>query len=189
MPNQKDLFTSGQPQSIQAILANKERRANRQLTLSEVYQDGIIGHIALNIPGYIKQSPQITAVFLAGWRQFIRRLPEQVILFSEITADLPTGPEGFMVLNGQYAALKEIAIKFEAEFAFGRLFDIDLLVGKASTTHKISRTELGYQTRRCFVCDQDAKECARAQRHSKTEITNALNTMYSSVVDRESMYV
>ena len=47
-----------------------------------------------------------------------------------------------------------------------RLLDIDVM-DKDGT---VSRKELGLDARKCLICDDDAKVCARSQKHSMEEL-------------------
>lgn len=62
--------------------------------------------------------------------------------------------------------LKNIAISVERWFQLGRLLDVDV----RSENGAISRSELSFTERKCFVCDNRAHICIRMQRHHFWEI-------------------
>ena len=55
----------------------------------------------------------------------------------------------------------------EDSVALGRLFDIDVI---QTDGMKISRTDLGFSTRKCLICNQEAFVCSRARTHSVKEL-------------------
>lgn len=59
-------------------------------------------------------------------------------------------------------------IKLEEEHTIGRLVDIDVYTKDGS----ISRKEFGLKPRKCFICDDDAKNCSRSKKHNYEELIN-----------------
>ena len=115
---------------------------------------------------------------------------------------LPTGPEGYLVIGNSNPAwehtteslaveIKKAAIAAEEADALGRLFDIDVLVindgakpsesGHFSLTdiRSISRGQLGGKPRKCLLCGEDAKACARSRAHSMDDLLQKINEILS----------
>lgn len=174
------MFTKGQAVSLTDILTNKEVRSFRQAQLQAQYPDKIICAVKLNIPGEIKTNTAIKNVFVDGWNNILQTLDaldyhiEQVAQYLA----LPTGPEGFIVVDGQLAAVKKVMITLETTLPLGRIFDIDVMT-QVNTT-QLSRQALGLPPRQCLVCNQDAKICAKAQTHSYQEVLAAIDRLYQA---------
>ncbi|MGB6129747.1 MAG: citrate lyase holo-[acyl-carrier protein] synthase [Psychrilyobacter sp.] len=63
--------------------------------------------------------------------------------------------------------LKKMTVNIETIHPLGRLVDIDIL---DLNNHTLSRTELGYFPRKCFICCDLAHNCVRSRKHSLEEI-------------------
>ena len=63
-------------------------------------------------------------------------------------------------------ALKRAAVEAENSMEAGRILDIDVLTSEG----QLSRLGMGLPPRRCLVCGESAKVCARAGRHDPTEL-------------------
>lgn len=78
-----------------------------------------------------------------------------------------TGHEYFWAVDGDVRFIKENLCLLEDSVALGRLFDIDVI---QTDGMKISRTDLGFSTRKCLICNQEAFVCSRARTHSVKEL-------------------
>lgn len=61
---------------------------------------------------------------------------------------------------------KQMAVEAEEADGLGRLLDIDVITAAGG----VSRSDLGLSGRRCLLCGEDAKVCARSQRHPMEEL-------------------
>ncbi|RRG17778.1 citrate lyase holo-[acyl-carrier protein] synthase [Weissella viridescens] len=174
----KHVFENGSEVTLDQILLNKEWRAHKQTQLMTRVPEASLVSIKMNIPGAMKQSPAILAMFQRGLKT-LEHMYGQSIIDETIDFDRPTGPEAFMVLNQSLHDAKINGIRFEQTDSLGRIFDVDVMAA-SDDGQQLSRTELGFDTRKCFVCGEDAKICARSQQHSKTEMTEALDVIYQS---------
>ncbi|KRM30474.1 phosphoribosyl-dephospho-CoA transferase (holo-ACP synthetase) [Agrilactobacillus composti DSM 18527 = JCM 14202] len=172
-----DIFTTGVPQDILAVLNNRDQRAALQAQLLQQYPTATVVAIKLNIPGPLKNNAPLKQLFQVGFTQFNQTLTSQPL--DKIAWDKPTGCETFLVLTTPYLAVKQLAVNFEDEFTLGRLFDIDVL-SAAFGTRAISRSDLGAASRRCFICGRPAKDCARSRRHSVPELQAKISQMYTN---------
>jgi holo-ACP synthase len=66
----------------------------------------------------------------------------------------------------QKAEAKYLAVIIESISPKARLLDIDVMDKDGA----VSRRELGLDARKCLICDEDAKVCARSQKHSMEEL-------------------
>ncbi|WP_137599641.1 citrate lyase holo-[acyl-carrier protein] synthase [Enterococcus nangangensis] len=165
----KDVF-QGTPVNLSDMMMARENRSAKQLALLTTAAPGASLLCAtMNIPGAIKNSPVLTEVFFSLLREVFRNLGEDVLVRKEILAK-KTGSECFAVLNLDPVTLKEKMIAIESNHPYGRLFDLDVLFLKDGQVTGLSRTAIGFAPRRCLICEEDAKVCGRARRHSVLEM-------------------
>ncbi len=62
--------------------------------------------------------------------------------------------------------IKKLAIQLEETHPLGRFVDIDVYTNKG----QVSRMALGYEKRKCMICDENAFVCMQENRHSREEI-------------------
>lgn len=95
------------------------------------------------------------------------------------TLALSTGCEGFMALHADAQRVKDCAIQLEVQQPIGRLWDIDVLDTQGRI---LSRRSLGLAERRCLLCSQPAKICARQRRHSSDELLQEMERMLNDAL-------
>ncbi|WP_017470526.1 citrate lyase holo-[acyl-carrier protein] synthase [Amphibacillus jilinensis] len=158
------MFSNEGSQSLKVILARREARSILINHLVDQYSAPVIS-IKLNIPGTIKSNPLLIELFDTTIATLTTMLKTNVNIIDEYyQRDLSTGPEYHGVICSlSPKEIKKRTIHFEDTTRFGRLFDVDVI--DPMTYRSISRTELGYALRKCYICDQPAKVCARAQSH------------------------
>ena len=172
----------GAPVDIMQMLDARERRAHTQEQLLEQFNPCVLVSITLNIPGPVKNSEAITTVFAS----VISELDEALLPFECLHQEdfsLPTGMEFYRVLRADALDVKRACTKFEEGHPLGRLLDIDVVEMAGETPTPISRTALGMPPRCCFICNEEAKVCARSRRHTVLEMQEHIARMiaeYSS---------
>lgn len=144
--------------TMQEILDAREWRANSQKELLKQYQKPLLC-FTMNIPGPEKWNRDIAAGFTVG--NLLLRESLRGIVHYESKSDI-AGCTAFYVVDLPAKQLKRIALEIENTDAIGRLFDMDVLDVDGS---KISREELGFRPRRCLICREDARVCARSRAH------------------------
>jgi holo-ACP synthase len=77
------------------------------------------------------------------------------------------GPEAIYVVDAPAEELKVVAMALEDTHVLGRFWDLDVI---AKSMHPLSRSSLNRPPRRCLVCEQSAKACARSRRHPLAEL-------------------
>ena len=175
------LFENGKPQSIPAVLANRDRRVALQNQLTAKHPDQTVIAAKLNIPGPIKNNQTIRDFFAAGLAVFEKQLAAKFqFRMAEQWLGESTGPERFYLVDGPAAQVKRLTTEFEEAQAAHRLFDLDVLSRQNNQTVSISRTELGLPKRQCLICGQPAKECARSRRHSVAELQDRVAALIES---------
>lgn len=151
--------------TLQEILEAREQRALRQQALLAQYQKPLIC-FTMNIPGPEKQNRDIAIGFAVGnWllQDQLRRYP---VLHKEIDQGI-TGSNAFYVVDSPARQLKQLAVEIEDTEPIGRLFDMDVI---DTNGNKLSREDLGFERRKCLLCDNDAAVCARSRAHGLDQL-------------------
>lgn len=157
------------------ILSGREERALKQQELLQ--NGGFVCQIALNIPGIPKRiagDSEILAVYENKLAELFCIKPQKRI-FLENGAGIAV----LLFFNGSKDSayeLKKQACLLEETALAGRIFDIDVITKDGS----ISRTELGLPRRRCIICGDDAKACAKEQKHDIRELRAAVERLIGS---------
>lgn len=181
------------------LLDSRENRVNHQLYLLEKYDKSILISMTLNIPGPVKDKNQYRKALGIAMERLKAILDSNEILHAQILHEefrpLKTGPEGYLVLAPEELHLQELnvselaceikklAIKVEEADSLGRLFDIDILYCDGQSApplqihdiKSVSRSQLNAQPRRCLICGEDAKSCARSRRHDMGQLLSRID--------------
>lgn len=160
-------FESEKHLTLAELLDSRENRADHQKELLKKYGGTLIS-MTLNIPGPVKDRPEYRRTLREGMRQ-VKSALGQKIVYEEIR-ELITGPEGYLCTEMDGLEVKEKAVRVEEGSALGRLLDIDVLTAAGDDVQSISRSALGRPPRRCLLCGEDARVCARSRRHSMEEL-------------------
>ena len=169
----------GAPVDIMQMLDARERRAHTQQQLLEQLNPCVLVSITLNIPGPVKNSEAITTVFAS----VISELDATLASFEKLQQEdfsLATGMEFYRVLRADALDVKRACSEFEEGHPLGRLLDIDVVEMAGETPTPISRTALGMSPRRCFICNEDAKVCARSRKHTVLEMQEHIAHMIAA---------
>ena len=169
----------GAPVDIMQMLDARERRAHIQQQLLEQLNPCVLVSITLNIPGPVKNSEAITTIFAS----VISELDVALASFERLHQEdfsLSTGLEYYRVFIGDALEVKRVVAQFEEGHPLGRLLDIDVVEMAGDTPTPISRTALGMPPRRCFICNEEAKVCARSRRHTVQEMQEHIAFMVAA---------
>ncbi len=163
--------------TLMELLDARENRVVHQRELLDQY-GGILVSATLNIPGPVKDKVHYRKALELGMEKLEKFISPDVVLHREIR-HLHTGSEGYLLLDEEkmdLRSVKEAAIAVEEADALGRLFDMDVM----NKDRGISRRELGYPGRKCLLCGEDAKVCARGQRHPMDKL---LKKIEKTIID------
>ena len=152
----------GRAVALDDILAARDARAARQQAMQAA--GGVLLSLTLVAPGAVKRSPLLDAIFAAAL-DAIRPLVDDARARIEAVDD--SGHHALYLLDGDAHDWKKRVIALENRAPLARLWDIDIIGGNGNP---VSRRELGLPPRRCLLCDDDAKTCARERRHSIGEL-------------------
>jgi len=163
------------PITLTQLLTAKEQRAALQKTLIDQYSQPLIS-LTITIPGSIKLTPCSLFLFNQACKQIEDYYQQNRIeCLTVIKNTETTGPEGFFIINQAEQQLKQACIDIEDSHPLGRLWDIDIISVKNYTG--ISRNALGYPPRKCLICGNEAKACARARTHTTDELIAKIETI------------
>lgn len=163
----------GQAVSLAEMLAAREERALIQQILLQDTTATLVS-ATLAIPGPVKHSERFTHVFLTVQQQIDQALadcwPKASMYQSKVT-----GAAYYVLVPLAPQLVKKRMIQIEETHPYGRLVDLDVLWQQAGIMQTLHREELGYPKRRCLVCQEEAKLCARARVHSLAALQEAIN--------------
>jgi holo-ACP synthase CitX len=119
--------------------------------------------IKSNIPGSDKKIKEAYIIC----RVFFCEIKSMLSIKSYSFIDYEDGPSFLISLDLTDAhKLKQQMILLEENHPLGRFIDIDVFASPKS----ISRVDLGYPNRKCYLCEKDAHYCTRNQTHPLTEL-------------------
>ncbi len=161
------------------ILDARERRVARGMNLLKKYNLPLIC-FTMNIVGDKKTGTLIKAGFELGDELLRTHLKaERLPLVHTEQHTTKAGYEAFYVVDGEPAHLKHVAADIEESLPVGRLFDMD--VWDVDGT-RWDRERLGFDPRRCLLCHEPAKICARERRHSTEELLRKTERLLDDAV-------
>lgn len=149
------------------LLTSREcRQARQQAWLARHHTTLLV--LTLVMPGAVKDNPLSRRIFNLGWQALLQLCRQQDWLCPQAeTLALPTGCEGYLAINADALRVKDCAMQLEVRQPIGRLWDIDVLTPEGTI---LSRADIGLPARRCLLCAQPAKLCARQRSHSTDEL-------------------
>lgn len=179
------------------MLDAREQRALTQRQLLTANPKATLLSATMNIPGPVKISPMLRDVF-EEVLDAVHNHPtlRGVQSISKLYREKATGPEYYLLLDLPAKELKTAMIEVEESHHWGRLLDLDVLYCDVeqdqnqpdSTTlqiHDTSRSELNLPSRRCLICEEDAKVCGRSRKHSIEDMQAAITHLIEN--ERENV--
>lgn len=151
--------------SLAEILDARDRRAAAQSEWA-VRHRLPLASVTLVSPGPVKDSPRKRALMDKVVSVLMRLLQDAgLVLVESMRVDARTGPEFFLVVRGRAIDLKRAAVALEEGEPWGRLADVDVFECAKGEAVPIRREDLGFSSRSCLVCGENAFECMRVRRH------------------------
>lgn len=142
------------------MMKYREQKCEKIISLQNKYALPVVT-LRANYPGKVKNN-RTSAFIVAEISKELEKLFEGKVLYHE-AIDTPEGMTVFYVVQGDASTIKENTVYIEESHEIGRFSDID--VYECFEESSISRLELGYQPRKCYICHEDARECAMNKRH------------------------
>ncbi|MDD4505804.1 MAG: citrate lyase holo-[acyl-carrier protein] synthase [Sulfurospirillaceae bacterium] len=154
--------------TLQAILSNKEERVKRQKEFLSRFDGASLISLSINTPGSIKLSCESLTIYDEAFEAIQNHALPILHLFEQKNI---TGAEAIWVIQADATYLKTLTCKIESTHPLGRFMDIDVIDRQGVS---LSRKALGYERRKCFVCEEDAFSCARSQKHTIQELNQMI---------------
>ncbi|MBV5279145.1 MAG: triphosphoribosyl-dephospho-CoA synthase CitG [Campylobacteraceae bacterium] len=154
--------------TLQEILRGKEERVLKQQEFLSCFGSSLIS-LSINIPGAIKLSYESLVIYEEAL-EALHSL-NLTILHTFQKIDI-TGAEAIFAIQSNATSLKMLTCNIESTHPLGRFMDIDVLDFQGNI---VSRKALGHTRRKCYLCDNDAFICGRAQKHSLKELQKAIS--------------
>jgi holo-ACP synthase len=159
------------------ILNAREDRAFLQENLITKFKLPLLV-IRVNYPGINKNNPTTKYISETIYQEILKNPifnGDKVIKIKNV--EKINSYEGLIFLlsiNLSSIEIKKLAINIEINHPLGRLVDLDVI---DLTNHTISRRELGYPQRKCFICDDLAHNCVRSRKHSLEEVLEYIENL------------
>ncbi|MDO4642910.1 MAG: citrate lyase holo-[acyl-carrier protein] synthase [Cardiobacteriaceae bacterium] len=160
----------GKAVTLEEILTARDSRAVRQQNMQA--QGGVLISLTLAIAGAVKRNPMFDAIFAMA-QQAIAQLVGMSLAYS-VSVDA-AGHHALWLVEGDAADWKQKMMTLEMQSPIARLWDIDVI---AHDGHALSRTDFSMPSRRCLLCDDDAKVCARERRHTIEDLHADIKRRY-----------
>lgn len=162
------------PVTLELLLTAREQRQIQQIQLLQQYTAPLIS-LTINMPGKYKLTEDSHFLFekAVGAIESLAKTSNWNILYQQQHI-LITGAEAFWVVAEKEAIeVKKILIELEQQHPLGRLWDIDVF--DPQTSRALSRKMLSIEPRSCLICNNNAKACARSQKHTLQQLLFAIH--------------
>lgn len=167
------------PITLEQLLDSRDERHAVQVRLMQEHPNKTLVCLTVVMPGSVKRNGQSLVVAHAAVENLKQCFqPQEDEL---IERDLNTGYEAYLLTSFSREEAKRITCEIEDSHLLGRLFDIDVL---DETGIPIPRTAVGYEPRRCLICDHEARYCMRNRTHSQEELQQHINKLIENYVQR-----
>ena len=157
--------------TLEQLLGARDDRYARQLSLTQAWPDRTLVCLTVVLPGPVKRDARSLTVAAAA----VAAVREAFTPVYEELHDLPTGYEGYFLIDGELLDVKRACSNIENTHPYGRLMDLDVLEPLGDTVAPVSRDRVGEEPRRCLLCGRPARECMRAHTHSYGEVLAAID--------------
>ncbi|MCB8815771.1 citrate lyase holo-[acyl-carrier protein] synthase [Desulfosporosinus shakirovi] len=175
--------------TVKDLLEARERRVEFIDSLLKRYQTPILV-MRVNYPG-LRKTNDLTLTIIQEMSTLICTMLREKVCYKTWQPGAE-GPIFLAAVKEEAMALKRITINLEEEHVLGRCLDLDVY---DSLGRGISRRELGYPRRKCYVCEEYAQHCVRSRRHGEHEVIEFIEDRFeryrkwgsSNPVDAEKM--
>ena len=157
--------------TLDQLLAARDERAARQLALTKAWPGRTLVCLTVVLPGPVKRDARSLRVAAAA----VAAVHDRLAPVHEELCDLPTGYEGYFLIDAPLLDVKRTCCSIENTHPYGRLMDLDVLEPVGDTVAPVSRDRVGESPRTCLLCGRPARECMRAHSHSYDEVLAAID--------------
>lgn len=166
--------------TVAELLEAREKRVDLITQLQKKYNTPLLV-MRVNYPGLQKMN-KLTINIMKDMTPLIRNtLGEKVQ--SQLSLQGAEGPVVYFAVQEEVMVLKKAAVDFEEKYPLGRCLDLDVYSLEGNS---LSRQDLGYPIRKCYLCEDYAHLCVRARRHSQQEVIQYIEEKYREY--REKAY-
>lgn len=155
--------------SYQDILDAREKRKDQIISFLSKYPDHTVISIKANIPGPEKNINE--ADVIVNYFSHVIKNEFENIKYHQ-THESHDGPFSIFIIEEKGIIIKEKCVNIEDNYELGRLVDLDVYY--QDYFNILSRRNLGYDARKCFICDDFAHNCTRSQKHSQTTLIDQI---------------
>ncbi|MDR3076232.1 MAG: citrate lyase holo-[acyl-carrier protein] synthase [Synergistaceae bacterium] len=146
------------------LLSAREERAYAQKFLLGIRGVSCVLQISLNVPGVPKNMPEGDSALALAVSMFLASCDAGSL--GRVSLLNSAGRAELIALGRDAAEVKAAAVEIEEREEWGRAIDADVI----TELGPVSRTSIGKYPRRCLLCDEPAKTCARARGHGIDEL-------------------
>ena len=165
--------------TLEQLLAARDARAAYIQTLQKRFPGACVTVFTVVSPGAVKRSLETIRLFDAGIRAIGRVIAKNELVPRVFEAhEKSTGDEAYLVVKTDASFLKMELCKLEESAPYGRLWDMDVV--KPNGKH-ISREEVGFDERRCFVCGKAGRACYSRKLHAAEEVQAAYQKLMQTL--------
>ncbi|HMK44184.1 MAG TPA: citrate lyase holo-[acyl-carrier protein] synthase [Dissulfurispiraceae bacterium] len=173
----------GREVTLADILSAREKRAEIQLLLVAEHKAPLVS-FTVNMPGPMKLTRESMIIFHEGLNVLVQTLSERRVATVYKEACLrETGPEAFISVDCTPHILKDMLVTVENTHMLGRLFDFDVISPEGEP---LSRSALGYEERKCLLCNQTAHVCTRSRRHPMKTVLRRIHALVDMFCQRKA---
>jgi len=159
------------PVTLSELLSARDARAGRQFALLTARQDKVLVCLTVSLPGPVKRDGRSLRIAREG----VDAVRSVLLPAEEDLRDLPTGFEGYFLVDGTPEQVKRTCCSLEDSLPLGRLMDLDVILLREGMPVPLSRTDLGLGERRCLLCEKPARVCMRAHSHAYADLSLAID--------------
>ena len=109
--------------TLEQLLAARDRRAARQLALTQAWPDRTLVCLTVVLPGPVKRDARSLTVAAAA----VAAVRDAFTPAYEELHDLPTGYEAYFLIDAPLLEVKKRCCEIENTHPYGRLMDLDVL--------------------------------------------------------------
>lgn len=163
--------------TLDELLQSREQRWTRQQALIRKYPDATLVCLTVIMPGSVKRSSRSLIVAHAAVEAMQQYFAGTIAHMT--SHDLETGYEVYMLTSLGLAETKRKTCRLEDTHPLGRLFDMDVIDKDGLP---MSRSAIGEASRKCLLCDREARYCMRNHSHTQEELHRKIAEMTDAYV-------
>jgi len=161
--------------TLEELLLARDQRREKQIELLDAYPNTTLICITIVMPGSVKLDDN-TIIIGQTAKKEVKKAFQQSTIYT-LEEKKKTGYEFYLLTKENCLEVKKICCFIEQNHPLGRLFDIDVL----DNNHNIiNREEVGYEKRKCLLCDNEARFCMRNHTHTQDEILNHIDLLVNN---------